>query len=233
MNQGMSTVVSAVVGGIVGAAVVFFAGGKGDTKNLNVENLKVSKLTVTDQAALLNKEGKEEVVIKEGSVFAENLVLGRKFIGTQFQGHAMVANRVYATPDNLFTTPMEQWRFYAELGASKDAGGEMVVRSIAGPALVNRPTTDGALFRMGFDTESRPQILGISNPDRSPVPINYELSDRQRQQIMSAAAGGGAQAQGGFDSNTSMPLTGFQGNNAVIPPSQSSASAPNPSGSTR
>jgi len=213
MNQGMNTVISAVVGGLVGATVVFFTGGTGDTKNLDVENLKVAKLTITDHALLLNKEGKEEVVIREGSVFAENLVIGRKFIGNQFQGHAMVANRVFTSPDNLFNTPMEQWRFFAELGSSTEAGGELVVRSAGGPASINRPTTDGVLFRMGFDTDSRPQMLGIHNPDRRPMPISYELSERQKQLITNATATGTP------GSVTSMPQSGYQGGGEVLPPS--------------
>ena len=220
MSQGlMNTVVSAIVGGVVGAAVVFFAGGKGDGQNLSVDELTVAKLTITDHASLLNKEGKEEVVIREGSVFAENLVLGRKFIGRQFQGHAIVANKMFATPDDLFATPMDQWRFYAELGASNEGGGELLIRSAAGPALVNRPTSNGALVRVGFDAESQPQMFGLYNPSRSEMQINLGLSERQRQQIATAMAGNGVQVPGGFNSNAAVPFNQQLQGNEVIPPS--------------
>jgi len=208
MNQGMmNTVVSAIVGGVVGAGVVFFAAGKdtsGDLKDLSIANLKVESLTITNQATLLNKEGKEEVVLKEGSVLAENVILAKKFIGRQFQGHAMVANRVFTTPDDLIATPMEQWRFFAELGSSIDAGGELVVRSANGPASVNRPTNSGTLLRMGYSPEAQPQIWALNNPDRRVIPVSSELSDKQRQLLSSAPpmdAPGGA-----FDSSSTAPV---------------------------
>lgn len=196
MKQGMlmNTLISAVVGGVIGAGVVFFGLPKdtaGDLKELTVADLKVTKLTITEQAALLNKDGKENVVLKEGSVMAENVILGNKFIGKQFQGHAIVANRVFATPDDLFTTPMNQWRFFAELGSSKD-GGEVVVRSINGPASVDRPVQSGALIRTGFDPEAKPQILALQNDNRSPMSISNDLSEQQRQMLSTAAPAGAA-----------------------------------------
>ena len=207
MNQGMmNTVISAIVGGVVGAGVVFFGASKdatGDLKDLSVANLKVENLTITKQAVLLNAEGKEEFVLKEGSVLAENVILGKKFIGRQFQGHAIVANRVFTTPDDLIATPMEQWRFFAEIGSSIEAGGEVVVRSATGAASVNRPTNGGALLRTGFDPESRPQILALQNQDRSPMPINWELSDQQKR-MLSAAAPAGAAAN--FNTDAAAPI---------------------------
>jgi len=221
MNQGMNTIISAIVGGVVGAAVVFFSSGKGDVKDLSVENLKVAKLTITDHAVLLNKDEKETVAIKDGSVLAESLVVGHKFIGKQFQGIAMVANRVLTTPDDVLVTPMDKWKFYAELGSSTQAGGELVVRSATGPLLVNQKVTNGALFRMGFDTESRPQMLGLYNPSGSPMDINMTLSERQRQEISNVMAGNGSQ-RGNFDTGTSMPVgTVYQNpnNGELVPPS--------------
>ena len=213
MNQGMmNTVISAVVGGVIGAGVVFFGAAKstapGDLSDLTIANLKVENLTITQQASLLNKEGKEEVVIKDGSVLAENVMLAKKVIGRQFQGHAFVANRVFTTPDDLFSTPMESWRFFAEIGSSAEAGGEIVVRSANGAASVNKATTSGALLRAGYDPEGRPQILALQNYDRSPLQINHDLSEMQRR-MLSQAAPPNAAAQA-FDSNSSVPMGGPQ-----------------------
>jgi hypothetical protein len=185
MNQGMvNTVMSAIVGGIVGAGVVFFAGGKTDLKNAEFENLQVGKLTITKEALLLNKEGTmPEVALRDGSILAENVILGKKVIAQQMQGHAIVANRMLATPDNLITTPMDQWRFFAEIGATTDAGGEFVVRSVNGPASINKPINTGVLFRMGYDPEQRPQMLAIQNASRSPMNVNYEITESQRQML--------------------------------------------------
>jgi len=206
MNQGMmNTVFSAVVGGIIGAGVVFFAGNnKVDMKNLELDDLKVANLTITTQATLLNAEGNPELFIRDGSVLAEKVVLGNKLVGQQLQAHAMVANRFFATPDNLVHTPMEQWRFYAEIGASTDAGGEIVVRNVQGPASVGRQTTNGALLRVGFTPESFPQMLAMNNGNRSPMPITQDLSEQQKQVLSSAAAG--VMPPTHFDSGASAPI---------------------------
>jgi len=189
MNQGMmNTVLSAIVGGVIGAGVVFFAGGKVDLNNLELENLTVANLTLTTQAVLLNEQGAPELFIRDGSILAERVILGNKLVAQQLQGHAIVGNRVFVTPDNLVHTPMEEWRFFAELGASTDLGGEIVVRSIAGPASVGRPVTTGALLRTGFTPEGGPQILALHNIDRSPMGLSFDLSEQQRR-LMNTPAG--------------------------------------------
>jgi len=225
MNQGMmNTVISAIVGGIVGAGVVFFAGNTNDKdlKNLKIQELEVAKLTITDHATLLNKEGNPEVVIKEGSLLAENVVLGKKMIARQIQGHAIVGNRVFTTPDDLIATPMENWRFFAEIGSSLEAGGEIVVRSAQGAATVNRPTNNGALFRMGYDPEHRPQMLALHNVNRSPMEINYGLSELQKQMLMSTAAAN-PQAmmpqQNSYNSNSTAPVSYPSGASVATPDS--------------
>ena len=214
MNQGMmNTIISAVVGGIVGAGVVFFAGGTG--KKLELTDLKVANLTITEQATLLNKEGTPELMLKDGSILAENVILAKKMIARQLQAHAMVANRIFASPDDLVATPMEQWKFYAEIGASTQGGGEIVVRSAAGPASVNKPTNSGSLFRMGYDPESRPQMLALYNPSRSKMEINYNISDMQQQEMsanMVNPQGMMPQAPGNFNSPSAIPV-----NNEMIP----------------
>ena len=183
MNQGMmNTVLAAIVGGVVGASVVFFtSGSKVDTNNLELESLKVANLSITKEAVLLNTDGNVELVIKDGSVLAEKVILGNKLVGQQFQGHAMVANRVFVTPDNLVQTPMDKWKFYAEIGASTEAGGEVVVRSVAGPALVGKATELGALMRMGYTPEGGPQVLALQNFDRRPLAVSFDMSEQQRQ----------------------------------------------------
>ena len=220
MNQGMmNTVVSAIVGGIIGAGVVFFAGGnKMDMSNLELETLQVANLTITEQAVLVNAEGTPELFIKDGSVLAERVVLGNKLVGQQLQGHAIVGNRVFVTPDNLVATPMDQWRFFAEIGASTDAGGEIVVRSVNGPSSVGRPTTHGALLRTGFTPEGVPQMLALHNVNRSPMAIIQDLSEQQRMMLSTAAAGPvGTIPAGTFDSGASAPIQG--GPAVAMPPS--------------
>jgi len=221
MNQGMvNSIIAAVVGGVVGACVVFFAGTSGkdnrpelDLANLEVANLKVASLTITDQAVLLNKEGIPEVALREGSIFAENVVIAKKLVGQQVQGHAIVANRVFTTPDDLIRVPMEQWRFFAEIGASNDAGGEIVIRNSNGAAVVNRATVGGALIRLGFDTESYPQIVALQNASGSVLPISPDLSEAQKQMVMTARANPqGAMPQGAAPNN---PATGFNSQTAT------------------
>ena len=220
MNQGMmNTVISAIVGGIVGAGVVFFvSGNKMDMNSLEIEDLRVANLTLTNQAVLLSAEGNPELFIRDGSILAEKVILGNKLVGQQLQAHAMVANRFFATPDNLVHTPMEQWRFFAEIGASTDAGGEIVVRDINGPASVGRPTTTGALLRTGFTPEGFPQMLAIHNVNRSPMEITQNLSERQRQMLNTAA--GVMPPTGSFDSGAAAPIhsTPIQGGPAVAQP---------------
>ena len=198
--------VSALIGGVVGAAVVLFVTGQSpaslsleetahaqigrifmpadvpaEVPNGKFKTLEVEKLIITEQAVLHNADGTPELFIRDGSVLAEKVILGNKLVGQHIQGHSIVGNRIFATPDNLVLTPMEQWKFYAEIGASTDAGGEIVVRNVAGSATVGRPANEGTLFRMGYSPEQLPQILAIQNSDRSQAPIIFEFSDEQKR----------------------------------------------------
>ena len=221
MNQGMvNTVISAVVGGVIGASVVFFAGGTG--KKLELAELKVAKLTITDHAVLLNAENNPDLILKDGSVLAENVVLAKKVVAKQLQAHAMVANRMFATPDDLMATKMEDWKFYAEIGASSDGGGEILVRSANGPAAVNRPTTSGSWFRMGYDPELNPQMLAISNANRNQVRISSDLSETQMKMISANMSNPqGTMPPGNYNSPTTAPIS-----NDMIPSSTSIATRP-------
>ncbi|MDR2757682.1 MAG: hypothetical protein LBC20_18480 [Planctomycetaceae bacterium] len=165
----VSSLFSALIGGIVGACVVFFMSGK--TK---FEALEVGSLKITKQATLLNAEGKDDVVIKEGSVLANNVILGKKFIGTQYQGHVFVGNRIFTSPDDLVGTPMEKWKFFTELGSSEEMGGELIVRSPHGANVVGQPVNTGALFRVGFDKgNDAPQLFARSNENGGTLHIPF------------------------------------------------------------
>ena len=192
---------SALIGGVVGAVVVLLMTGQkpavpslGETAYAQVgrldlpgtpngkfQTLEVENLVITNQASLLNKEGHAELVLRDGSVLAEKVILGNKLVGQQMQGHSIVANRIFATPDDLVRTPMEQWKFYAEIGASTEAGGEIVVRDASGFAMVGTPTSAGSLFRMGYNPEQQAQMLAIRNADRSVRPVSFELSEEQKR----------------------------------------------------
>lgn len=179
----VSAVISALVGGAVGAAVVFFVAGKSKFETLEVGSLKITK-----DATLLNAEGKEDVVLKDGSVLANNVILGKKFIGTQYQGHVMVANRMFTSPDDLVATPMESWRFYTEMGASNETGGEVIVRSPSGANVVGQPVNNGVFLRTGFDKSDNPQLFARVNQNGVTLPVPF-----MRPQ---APAGQGAPAEG-------------------------------------
>ena len=176
MNKRISDhLISALIGGVIGAAVVLLATGQMPTSvsvhaqtesgivpeppSGKFKSLEVENLVITKQATLLNAEGKEDVTIKEGSVMANNVVLGKKFIGTQYQGHVFVANRIFTSPDDLQTKPMEQWRFFTEMGSAIDAGGEVIVRSSNGPNIVGKAVTEGRMIQTGFDQNNQPQIF--------------------------------------------------------------------------
>lgn len=173
----VSSLFSALIGGIVGACVVFFMSGK--TK---FDSLEVGSLKITGQATLFNvKEGKEDVVIKDGSVLANNVVLGKKFIGQQYQGHVFVGNRIFTSPDNLVETPMEQWKFFTEIGSSEKMGGELIVRSPHGANVVGQPVNTGTLFRIGFDENNdSPRAFARSNEDGGILHVGF-LAPRQAQ----------------------------------------------------
>ena len=183
----MSTVVSALVGGIVGAAVVFFIGGSTKFDSLEVKDLKI-----TQSAKLVNAEGRDDVMIRDGSVMANNVVLGKKFIGTQYQGHVFVGNRMFTSPDDLVTTPMDKWKFYTEIGSSSEIGGEMIVRSANGANVVGQEIHSGVLLRAGFDANNAPQLFARGNENGVMFPVPFLRPNPQQQ----AGAEGDKPAEG-------------------------------------
>ncbi len=162
------TITSAFVGAIVGALAVFFLTGREKFESLEVKNL-----TISGQARILDKSRKEGIILTDGSVLASNMVLGKNFVGTQFQGQVFVGNRLFTSPDDLVATPMEQWRFFTEIGSSVDSGGEMILRSPNGPNVVGKPVSSGVMLRAGFDKEDNPQMFARQNRSgaRLPVPL--------------------------------------------------------------
>ncbi|GHT46940.1 hypothetical protein FACS189454_08850 [Planctomycetales bacterium] len=185
MKVWTNTLFSALVGGVVGASVVFFTAGN----HKSFDNLTVGELTITGQAKLLNKDGKtDDIVFKEGSVLAKNLVVGNKFVGTQYQGKVFVANRMFTTPDDVLGVPMEQWKFFTEIGSSNEMGGEMIVRSATGGAFVNKPNEDGIVLRTGFNQKSSPQIVVVKNTKDRAFVAGVPFGVPQQQQTAPNAA---------------------------------------------
>ena len=187
MRQSISPhLISALIGGIVGAFVVLLVTGHlSPEQAVHAQNeqelptrkfkaIEVEDLVVTNKAVLQNSEGKEDVVIKDGSVLANNVVLGKKFIGTQYQGHVFVANRMFTSPDDLVATPMDQWRFFTECGSTVENGGEIIVRSANGPNIVGKPINEGLQLRAGFDSDNQPQLFARDNTNGVTVPYVRE-----------------------------------------------------------
>lgn len=177
--------IGAVVGGCIGAATVFLV-----QKETRFDSLEVKNLKITKQAVVLNQDGKETLVLRDGSVLANNTIFGKKFIGTQYQGHIFVGNRLFTSPDDLNTTPLEQWRFFTEISSSEKTGGEVVVRSLSGANVVGQPMNRGRSLRTGFDEKEQAQFLLWSNQENRtlsqvPFPVQ-EIGDEKTQTAISA-----------------------------------------------
>ncbi|MDR0391136.1 MAG: hypothetical protein LBH59_04465 [Planctomycetaceae bacterium] len=163
-----NTVISALIGGVVGAAVVFFASGQ------KFDELEVRNLTVTGEAKMKSGDNKQpEVIIKNGSVLVPNIIAATRVVSTQMQGHVVVANRILTSPDDLIKNANTQWKFYTEIGSSHDQGGEIIVRSatgsISGTKLENIPKS-GWMFRAGY-TDNQPNIVFFSNETKEIMPV--------------------------------------------------------------
>ncbi|MDR0390263.1 MAG: hypothetical protein LBH59_00010 [Planctomycetaceae bacterium] len=164
-----NTLVSALVGGVVGASVVFFASGQ------KFDKLEVHDLTVTGEAKMKSGDDDKqpEVVIKNGSIIVSNVVVATRMVSTQMQGHVFVANRILTSPDDLIKNANTQWKFFTEIGSSHEQGGEIIVRSatgsISGNKLENIPS-NGWMFRAGY-TNNQPDIVFFSNETKEVMPI--------------------------------------------------------------
>ena len=171
-------IIAALVGGIVGLIGGVIGGSVGSSGGkARMDELEVGTLKITKEAALFNAEGKPDVVLRDGSILANNVVFGKKFMATQLQGHIVVANRMYTSPDDLMTKPMNDWRFYTEMGCSTTAGGELIVRSPNGANMVGRQNNNGLLVRTGFDENETPQHFVRSNSSGSIMPMTQAMAD--------------------------------------------------------
>ncbi|MDR1924215.1 MAG: hypothetical protein LBQ66_07565 [Planctomycetaceae bacterium] len=170
MDKLVNTIISALVGGVVGAAVVFFVTGKTKFDTLEVRDLKI-----TEQATLLSADKKQpNVLIKDGSVLVDNFLVGKRVVGAQLQGHVFVANRMLTTPDNVMSNANVEWKFYTEIGSTTERGGEVIVRSAAGAIAgqkLDKLPTDGWFFRTGYDDKNRPDISFIQNLTKEVMPV--------------------------------------------------------------
>ncbi|MDR2171877.1 MAG: hypothetical protein LBP59_17165 [Planctomycetaceae bacterium] len=170
MKALVNSVVSALIGGIVGASVIFFAPAKS-----KFDKIEVRELNITEQATLLSADKKKsEVVIKNGSVLVANVLGGVRLVGNQVQGHIFIANRMLTSPDNLVLNNNTQWRFFTEIGSSVERGGEIIVRSatgaISGNRLDNIPV-NGWAFRAGYADGERPDLSFTSNLTKEIMPV--------------------------------------------------------------
>lgn len=173
----INSVISALIGGVVGAAVVFFLAGN---KN-QFDSLEVGDLTIKNKAVVLDKDGKDDVILRDGSVLANNVILGKKFIGTQYQGHVFVANHMFTSPDNLNAKPMEEWRFFTEIRSTDQMGGEFIVRSPNGANVVGQPVNKGRMLRTGFDQNENPMMFAVDNAQGGIARVPFVVPPQQQQ----------------------------------------------------
>ena len=182
-------IIAALVGGIVGLIGGVIGGSVGSSGGkARMDELEVGTLKITKEAALFNAEGKPDVVLRDGSILANNVVFGKKFMATQLQGHIIVANRMYTSPDDLMTKPMNDWRFYTEMGCSTTAGGELIVRSPSGANTVGRQNNDGYLLRTGFDEHDNLQQFVRSNSSGTITPVSQAMASGANSVTLSPPA---------------------------------------------
>ena len=154
-----NTVVSAIVGGIVGALVAIVCGSFMAPKSF--DKLKVGELTVSDKM-VLQEDGKDapSLLMQSGGILATTRV-----IATQVCGNAVIANCVLTTPDHP-TTPLDQCEIFTEMGSSKAEGGLLTVRSPdGGNVIANQGIAKGSAFMITYEPDGRPVCLIRSNVD--------------------------------------------------------------------
>ena len=155
----LNTVISAVVGGVVGAVVAFACGAfsaKGVSESAipeTIDKLKVRELIVSDKM-MLWEDGKEDasLLMQNGGILAKTRV-----IATQFCGNTVTANALLTTPDNPLK-PLQECEFYTEMASSKNEGGMLTVRSPDGGNILGNPNgiQSGTAFTITYDPQSNP-----------------------------------------------------------------------------
>jgi gas vesicle protein len=193
MNKFAHTIISALVGGIVGAMVVFLLPVKSPDK-AKFDQLEVRDLIITEQAALYaadkksesekksddstkdeKKEKRPDVLIKNGGIYATNVILSTRLISKQIQGAVLIGNRMFTSPDDVVNNQSSYWKFYTEIGSSIEKGGEIIVRSSTGGLLVGKDQTPapaaGWALRAGYMDGDRPDISFYSNLTKEIMPV--------------------------------------------------------------
>jgi hypothetical protein len=163
MKSGLfNTIVAAIVGGVVGAVVVY-ACGAFSTSGLpeKIDKLKVGELNNTEKM-MLWEDGKDNwnLLIQNGGLLASTRVIAQ-----QVCGNAMLANCVLTTPDNP-TNPLEQCEIFTEMGSSKTEGGLLTVRSPdGGNVLANQGVSTGSAYTVTYESSGAPVCLFRKNDD--------------------------------------------------------------------
>ncbi|MGL4942862.1 MAG: hypothetical protein ACRC46_06700 [Thermoguttaceae bacterium] len=168
-DQITTSIVSALVGGAVAAIAIFAVkGNESKFDTLEVGSLKVTK----DFTMHPDKAEAPLVVIKDGGTVTSGALIANHLMANQVSGSVLVANRLFTTPDNLANTPMNQWRFFTEMGASPTAGGELIVRSPQGAFIAGNPAVENGQFvRVGFDANDLVQVFAANNATKQIAPI--------------------------------------------------------------
>jgi len=155
-----NTVISAIVGGVVGAVVVFTCGGGSSSFPGSVDKLKVGELIVSDKMMLWT-EGAEDasLLIQNGGILAKTRVIAQ-----QLCGNAVLANCVLTTPDNVLNK-LEECVIFTEMGSSPVEGGMLTVRSPNGGNVLARQegVTTGLAYTVTYDNQGRPVNILRSN----------------------------------------------------------------------
>lgn len=160
--------ISAFVGGFVAIAIVFWH----TPKTPRFDKLEVGTLVVTDQLSMRDRNATDdEILMKSGSIMLQNKVVASQFLGTQMAASVFVGNRMYTTPNNLFATPISEWKFFTELGSDPQCGGELLVRSSKGGSGVRAEINEGLYLKMGFDAQENLMVFAQNNASSIPLPI--------------------------------------------------------------
>lgn len=168
-EQLMTSVVSALVGGAVAAIAIFSNGGN----TSKMDSLEVGSLKVTKELNVqMDNSANPLLMIKDGGTITSGSFIANHVMANQVSGSVLVANRLFTTPDNLAQTPMNQWRFFTEMGASPQAGGELIVRSPNGAFVAGSPGVEqGQFVRVGFNMNDLVEVIAANNVTKAIAPI--------------------------------------------------------------
>ena len=162
MKSGWSnTVVSAMVGGVVGGVVAYmcmvFSPSSASQSAFpeSVEKLKVGELIVSDKM-LLWQDGEDDasLLMQNGGILAKT-----RIIAQQLCANAVLANCVLTTPDNPMGR-LEECAIFTEMGSSPTEGGMLTVRSPnGGNVLANQGALTGMAYTVTYDNQGRPMCV--------------------------------------------------------------------------